>query len=217
LTATNRFAFMVSVVLAMSCSQKSHDQPALASTATRDTISLDSCAALDAQGAPQNRVLEPGETIPPPHPGSWASTKRVARDSFQLEVPSVANVGFKDTQGTYWVADLPGCRYFCALGITFQTDSIDRSLDQYVASLRVVDTAKDPDAEIPGLPHPIQLARSDGLMMSTPCGDCTSGEIVTKRGRTVAYIAYSIDDRDGYQPGLICRFARVASTFAWFR
>jgi hypothetical protein len=54
-------------------------------------------------------------------------------------------------------------------------------------------------------------------MMSTPCGDCTSGEIVTKRGRTVAYIAYSIDDRDGYQPGLICRFARVASTFAWFR
>ena len=215
--ATSRFAFTVTLAVAISCSQTSHDQSALAIATARDTISLDSCASLDANGAPQNRVLEPGETIPPAHAGSWAATKRVVRDSFQLEVPSVANVGFKDGQGTYWVADLPGCRYFCVLGITFQTDSIDRSLDQYVASLRVVDTGKDADPEIPGPPHSIRLAKSDALIMSTPCGDCTSGQIVTKRGRTVAYIGYSLDDRDGYQPGLLCRFARVASTFAWLR
>jgi hypothetical protein len=51
--------------------------------------------------------------------------------------------------------------------------------------------------------------------METTCGDCTSGQVVVKRGFDVAHIGYSLDDRDGYHPGVMCRLARVATTFRW--
>jgi hypothetical protein len=35
------------------------------------------------------------------------------------------------------------------------------------------------------------------------------------RADTVAEIMYSIDDREGYNPGLACRMARVAQSFQW--
>jgi hypothetical protein len=138
-------------------------------------------------------------------------------DSFQFTVPTVAIARSDASHGAYYISELPGCRYFCGLEVNFVHDSIDRSLDDYAASLRVVDTARNPDDEMwrPGPARPIRLTRSDGLIMETPCGDCTSGQILAKRGRTVAHIGYSLDDRDGSQPGMMCRLARAASTFDW--
>jgi hypothetical protein len=39
--------------------------------------------------------------------------------------------------------------------------------------------------------------------------------VIVRRGNTVAHIGYSLDDRDGYHPGVMCRLARVATTFRW--
>jgi hypothetical protein len=54
-----------------------------------------------------------------------------------------------------------------------------------------------------------------GELMELPCGDCNSAEILVARGRRTAILEFSIDDRDGYQPGIMCRMARVASSYRW--
>jgi len=210
-------AMTAACLLFAACSRAEH-QRAIETAAKGDTISLDSCAKLDEKAYPQSRVLEPGEVIPPPSPGSWTTEKRVTIDSTELVIPVVAKVSTGDAH-TYYVSDLPGCSYFCAVAVTFVTDSLDRTLVEYRATLRNVDLIKDPDAAmgVPGPSRPIRLARSDGLIMETPCGDCNSEQILTKHGRTIASIAFSLDDREGFQPGLMCRLARVASSFAWTR
>ncbi len=207
----------IALLLATACSRADRAQSTIAALAAQDTVSLDSCATLDAKSAPQRRVLEPGETVPPPHQGSWTATKPAGLDSFRIIIPTVARTRLDSTRGSYFISELPGCRYFCGLEIDFIQDSVDRPLEDYAATLRIVDTAEDPDAELwrPGTPRPIRLTHADGLIMETPCGDCTSGQIIVKRGHTIAHIGYFLDDRDGFQPGLVCRLVRTASTFAW--
>jgi hypothetical protein len=185
--------------------------------AMADTITLDSCASLDRQARAQNRMPEPGDTVPPPKAGSWTDVKQVSLDSFSIEVPRVASVRPRDAHGSYWITDLPTCRYFCAIQVTLTHDSLGQTVNEYVARLRVVDTTENPDAVdwIPGPPRAVNVHGDQGLMMETACGDCTAGQIVLIRNRTIAHLSYSLDDRDGYQPGLMCRLARAASTFQW--
>jgi hypothetical protein len=209
----------IACALSFGCSGHSTDR----STARRssvavgaDSIPLDSCVALDRLARPQNRVFEPGDSLPPPHPGSWTAVKRLSLGAFSIEPPAGTTLGRRDSLFVA-VLDFPTCRYFCALDITLIRDSISRSLDDYVASLRVVDTAKNADAAdwIPGPPRSVALGSDRGLAMETPCGDCTSAQVIVRRGNTVAHIGYSLDDRDGYHPGVMCRLARVATTFRW--
>lgn len=181
-----------------------------------DSIALDSCEKLDRLAVPQRRVLLPGETVPHPHPGSWSEVKRLSLGAVSIEVPSVTTVGRTDSMFLA-LLDFPTCRYFCAISIALVHDSLDRSLDAYVASLRIVDSVADPDADRdrPGPPRPIGVGPDRGLIMDTPCGDCGSSDIVVRRGETVAHIDLNIDDREGYQPGVMCRLARAATTFRW--
>jgi hypothetical protein len=201
------------VAVACSSSEKpdsrSHDIRA-------ELVRLDSCTTLDSAARPQDRVLEAGETVPLPHPGTWETVKRVSLDSFSIEVPTVATVSAANAHDSHWISGLPGCRYSCGMEIILERDSVSRSLDQYVASLRVVDTTTNPDAAdwVPGPPRVISVGGERGLIMETSCGDCMSGQAVVKRGRTIAHIMYSLDVRD-YQPGLMCRMARIATTFQW--
>jgi hypothetical protein len=54
-----------------------------------------------------------------------------------------------------------------------------------------------------------------GALIDVFCGDCNSAEIMVSRGQRTAILEFSIDDRDGYQPGIMCRLARVASSYRW--
>ncbi len=212
--AGSRLACLISL---LACSTKATDRapdgkPSL--VAAIDSISLDSCATLDRQSHPQARVLAPGETIPAPLPGSWSEVKRLSAGPYSLVVPRTTTVARPDST-VVAIFDFPGCRFFCALNVGLVDDSLDRSLDAYVASQRVADSAADPGAvaDIGPPPTPIHLGQQRGLIMDGDCGDCTERDIIVRRGRRVAHIGLSIDDRDGYQPGIMCRMTRVATTF----
>jgi hypothetical protein len=182
-----------------------------------DTISLDSCARLDRESRPMNAVHEPYEDIPKPHPGSWKSVKRIVRDGFSLEVPMVATFGAAGSEGAYAITGFPGCRYYCDITVSLESVAPTMTLDQYVAKRRLVDTTTNPDAAdwIPGPPREISVHGERGLLMEIPCGDCTGGEIVTLHDAKIMSINYTLDDREGQQPGLECRLTRVATTFEW--
>ena len=65
----------------------------------------------------------------------------------------------------------------------------------------------------------VRLPTADGAqpVLRDISFDVRAGEIVAIRNRTVAHLAYNLDDRNGYQPGLVCRVVRAASTFHWNR
>lgn len=200
---------------ALACSAGRDDGHARSAAIARaaDTIALDSCAKLDRLAAPQLRVLQPGETIPAPHAGSWDNVKRLNLGIGTIDVPSSTTLGRTDSTFVA-VVDFPTCRYFCDISITLVRDSVNRSLDDYVASFRAVDTT-DPNDEPPGPPRPFRVGPDTGRMMEMPCGDCGGSDIVVKRGNTVAHIGYNLDDREGHQPGIECRLTRAAATFRW--
>jgi hypothetical protein len=214
-----RFTLLFVGISALACSASATDrglERTPARVAALDTIPLDSCAALDHFATAQQRVREPGEVIPEPHSGSWADVRRLSLGAVSIDVPNGITLGRWDST-TIAMYDFPTCRFFCALSITLVRDSASRSLDAYAASLRAVDTAADPNAsrDLPGPPRPLTVGPERGLLMTTPCGDCTSSEVVVTRAHTVAHIGYSIDDRDGYQPGVMCRLTRAATSFRW--
>jgi hypothetical protein len=59
------------------------------------------------------------------------------------------------------------------------------------------------------------MGRDRGELRDVPCGDCNSAEVVLQRGQRLVLLEFSLDDREGYQPGIMCRLARVASTYRW--
>ena len=186
------------------------------SSARADTIALDSCAGLDRLAQPQARVLQPGETLPPPRPGSWTNVKHLTFGAFSIDVPTVTTMGRVDSAFAA-ALDFPTCRFDCSMSVALVRDSRSRSLADYVASLRIVDTAAAPDAasDVPGPARPMTVGPEDGLLMDTPCGDCGSMDLVVKRGNTIAHISTDMDDREGHAPGVMCRLVRAATTFRW--
>lgn len=197
------------------------DAPRRQPATPADSFSLDSCARLDAQARPQQRVREPGETdeaVPAPSPGAWSETRRVALDGFSIEVPTVTSVGHNVDTGHVVISDLPGCAHFCIVEIMTEPDSAGAGLDAWIARVRTSDPT-DPEAGdwVPGPPQPIRLGPDRGALMEVPCGDCGESEIVTERGGRIAVIDFSISDPVGYQPGLTCRLTRVAASFRWNR
>lgn len=177
----------------------------------------DSCARFDTLARLQKRVLGPDDTIPAPRAGSWSDTRRVALDSFSIEIPSVAEAGARDRAGSYWITKFPGCRYHCALEIHVEPDTARAGLDSYVERLRTPDTTSNSDASdwLPGDPGPATVGGRRALLMELPCGDCTAALLVSDVGGRIVRIEASIDDRDGYQPGLMCRLTRAAASFRW--
>jgi hypothetical protein len=211
---------VIAVLLASSPTRTAHSaNKGDASVATADTISLDSCVSLDRLARTPKGMPELGDKVPPPNPGTWTDVKRVALDSFSIEIPRVASVRHRDAHGSYLITDLPTCRYSCAIEVSLSHDFIGKTVDDYVARLPVADDTGNPATAdgIVGTPKAVTVDGNKGLMIQTDCGDCIAGEIVAIRNRTVAHLAYNLDDRNGYQPGLVCRVVRAASTFHWNR
>jgi hypothetical protein len=175
----------------------------------------DSCARLDTAARAQ-RTAERAP-LPPQRAGSWTDTHKVTLDAFSLAIPLVARARPRDAHDAYWIDSLPGCRFICALEVTFERDSTTGSLESYITARRTVDTTSNSDAAdwIPQAPQYVSFRGRRAAIMETVCGDCTSGEVLFFRTGQIARLAYSIDDREGFQPGLICRLQRMAGTFEW--
>jgi hypothetical protein len=204
-------------VILFGCTTRSTDSGAAAKSKTAtavDSISLDSCVRLDRSASRQSIGLESGDTLPERHPGSWSVTRRVESHLFDIDIPAASQSKPVDPDGIE-ISSLPLCRFFCDLTVSFSADST--SLDAYVARMRIVDTTDNPDAAdwIPGPPRELTIHGQRALYMDRPCGDCTSGYVMLWRKGAVATLEYSIDDREGDQPGLVCRLLRVAYTFRW--
>jgi hypothetical protein len=188
-----------------------------------DSISLDSCARLDNKSRPQGRVLQPGETINPIKAGSWSATRVVQAERFTIEVPVVVSelriVALDRGDSRYALDGFPGCRYYCSLAVTFQHDSARAGAEAYVSRIRDEHEKAGDDAAdwAPGPWHPMTVDGQLAGIVDIPCGDCTTRSVYTARADTIAEIELSIDDREGFQPGLACRLARVAQTFQWAR
>ena len=178
-----------------------------------DSIGLDSCARLDLDATPQNVAAEVREPLPVPRSGSWRATKRVVFAQFSIDIPNVSAA--RPLDAAIEIDSFPSCRFFCDLTIQVFRDTT--TLDAYVARMRVVDTTNNPDGAdwAPGLPHELRMNGLRAVYMARPCGDCTSGFIVLSRSGSIAEMEYSLDDREGTQPGIECRIMRVASTFRW--
>jgi len=174
-----------------------------------DSIRLDSCEVLDSE----NSLPVDSADIPPLHPGSWTTVMRVRRDSFSLEVPTVVEERAHD--GAWWLTGFPTCGRNCGLTLRLDRDTLSRSVDDYVARLRSVDTAAHPDRWIPGLPRGVSVHGERGLLMSAPCGDCVEEDLALFGNGQIVSIEASVDNQVGYRPGLLCRLARVATTFRW--
>lgn len=181
-----------------------------------DSIPLDSCARLDAAARPQNRVREAGDVDPIPTAGSWTETIEVHDSAGRLSVPKAATVEYRpNPHYSMVVRALPGCRYSCSVSVAYGTD-LRPSLSVPTDSAPAADsTSVDADDWQPGPARPILMGSDRGQMMELPCGDCNSAEILLTRGQRRAILEFSIDDRDGYQPGIMCRMARVASSYRW--
>ena len=216
------------LTLALACTHAridgSSEQAATSSMAgvVLDSIALDSCARLDRNSRPQNVVRTPDDALPPPHPGSWSDTRRVVLDSFSLDIPRGAEAGRRDHRrfggGVFHViTGLPSCRYDCSLAVDFLVDVAGMGLDAYVAGLQIDSSSPNHVAhgQLPGPARAVKVDGSRGMLMDTPCGDCTSGELLLMRNRTIARVEFSLDAREGYQPGLVCRLERVATSFRW--
>src|SRR5206468_213457 len=135
----------------------------------------------------QNSALAPGESIPPRHPGSWSETRRVSAGAFTLDVPKLTAIGRTDSAHVAMFG-FPDCRFFCSLSVTLVQDSAHRWLDASVAGLRPGggQPGADVDSDGPGPPHPLHVGQEPAVIMDMSCGDCTSREVVTRRGRRVA-------------------------------
>jgi hypothetical protein len=48
--------------------------------------------------------------------------------------------------------------------------------------------------------------------MDGDCGDCIAYAITTTFGTERVWVDLSMDDMDGYQPGIVCRLIRSAVT-----
>jgi hypothetical protein len=173
--------------------------------------------SLDRQTRAPKGMPDLGDTVPPPNPGSWTDVKRIALDSFSIEIPRVASVRHRDAHDSYLITDLPMCRYSCDIEVSLSHGFIGKTVDDYVARLPVADDTGNPATAdgIVGTPKAVTVDGDRELMIQTDCGDCIAGEIVAIRNRSVAHLVYSIDDRNGYQPGLVCRVVRAAATFRW--
>ena len=182
-----------------------------------DSIPLDSCARLDAAARPQQRVREPGEVDPIPAAGSWTETVVVQDSAGRLSVPKTASVTYRPNPHYSMVVNaFPGCRYSCSLSVRYAAVAprSDRSPPADSAAAPESPNA-DADEWQPGPPRPISMGSDRGELSDQPCGDCTSAEILLTRGQRRAILEFGIDDRDGYQPGIKCRMARVASSYRW--
>jgi len=208
----------VAVVAVGACkpsqSRAASDEQRVASAA----VSSDSCDAFLKLAKPQKRAGATDTTLPPPHAGSWTATKVVGARNFTLLIPAVATIEFHKNDQQYWITDLPQCRYFCALTIQLGDKRATLALDSFVAHLRSADSADhDPDMTgyATGPATRLTIANEPAVLVEANCGDCSAGTLFMARGASVASVEYNVDDREGYQPALVCRLVAIAKTFRW--
>jgi hypothetical protein len=119
--------------------------------------------------------------------------------------------------GVFWVVGFPACTYICALEVRFEDDTIARTLESFVASVRAQDSAEnDPDVRAydPG-PARRLMGNEPGLVVAENCGDCTGAFVFYKGWGTIARIEITIDDREAHQAELMTHLLKVAQTFRW--
>jgi hypothetical protein len=206
----------VATIAASACRER-HPASDSASHPALGSISLDSCERLDAQSHPQSRVFAPGESLPAPHAGSWSTTRPIELGGLHLDVPVTVEVNPPNREGVHALWDFPGCRFACGLSVLVTQDSTHAGLDGYLATLHAVSPPEpgDEPAEMPGPARFVSIDGERAAYMDTPCGDCTSALIVAVHGGRVVQFNVSLDDQEGYQPGLMCRLARVATSARW--
>lgn len=212
-----RLSIAVALTACSACNRTEEHQPIVLATA--DTISLDSCARLDREGIKaDSAIFFPDQPIPPVRTGDWNDIKRATADRFTIDVPNVASIVRRKSDGSYRITDFPGCISYCDITIVLENDSVSRSLDNYIANSATWDSMKK-HPPIHGGPRPAQDINVGGeqarVFYTAGCPDCQDGQIFAKRDRTVAHISYLVGDINGFQPGLVCRVKRVASTFQW--
>jgi hypothetical protein len=180
-------------------------------------VSLDSCERIDAQARAQLRVFAPGESLPPPHPGSWTATKPVDIEDLRLDVPLGVEVNPPNREHVHALWDFPGCRFACSLSVLAISDSGHAGLDHYLGQLHSVSDAEpgDETSDVPGPSRFLTIDHERAAYMDTPCGDCTSALIVTIHAGRIFNFNLTLDDQEGYQPGLMCRLARVVASARW--
>jgi hypothetical protein len=114
------------------------------------------------------------------------------------------------SDGVFWVVGFPECKYICALEVRFADDTIPRTLEAFVASLRAQDSA----AYDPG-PARRFMGNEPGLVVAENCGDCTGAFVFYKGGGTIARVEVTVDDREAHQEQLMTQLLKVAGTFTW--
>lgn len=185
--------------------------------ATHDSIALDSCARLDREARPQGRVPQPGEAVAPPREGSWTVSRVAATPRFTIELPVAASALRVTPDSGFAVDSFPDCRYSCILSVQFLRDSLHEGAARYVDRVRrqVIASGEDGADWAFGPSRQLSVDGTPAVLVDVPCGDCTSASLYLSRADTLVEITYSVDDREGYQPGIACRFARIAQSFQW--
>jgi len=188
-----------------------------AATMAADSIALDSCARLDRDARTQRRVPQAGEAISPPREGSWLATRIAATPRFTIELPAAASPLRLTPDSGFATDSFPGCRYSCIVSVRFRRDSLHEGAGGYVDRLRrdAIASGEDGADWAFGPSRRMHVDGKGAVLVDVPCGDCSSASVYVSRGDTLAEITYSIDDREGYQPGIACRLARVARSFQW--
>lgn len=208
----------IAVAAVGACSSPQSRATSEAQRMTSAARSSDSCNALVNLTKPQRRSPTTVKAPSPPHPGSWRATKRFGGKEFSLLIPAVATMAFQKNDQQYWITGLPQCHYFCALTVRLSDKRAALGLDSFVAQRRFEDSANnDPDltAYEPGPATRLTIGDAPALLLEANCGDCTGGTVFVARGARVGAIEYNVDDREGYQPALVCRLVAIAKTFRW--
>src|SRR6476469_9524770 len=149
-----RLSLAISLIACSTSERTEEHQPIILATA--DTISLESCARLDRGAIPvDSSIFFPDQPLPPVRRGEWDDIKRIKADRFTIDVPDVASVVRRKSDGAYFINDFPGCRGNCDITIVLKSESGSRSLDDYIATLALWDTLKR-RAPIDGRPIPPQ-------------------------------------------------------------
>jgi hypothetical protein len=179
-------------------------------------VPLDSCERLDAESHAQLRVFAPGESLPAPHRGSWTNTKPVDIEGMRLTVPASVAIDPPNHERVHALWEFPTCRFSCALFIHVTPDSSHHGLDGYLAQLHNASPSEPGEPpDVPGPPRFLIIDHERAAYMETPCGDCTSALIVALHGGRIFHFNITLDDQEGYQPGLMCRLSRVVTTARW--
>jgi len=114
------------------------------------------------------------------------------------------------SDGVFWVVGFPDCQHVCVVEVRLVDDTIPRTLESFVASVRAEDSA----VYDPGPARRI-MGNEPGLVVAENCGDCMGAFVFYKGAATIARVEIAVDDREAHQEQLMAHLVKVAQTFRW--